>query len=996
MADIIRRVIVKGESTGLQAVTTELQGVAAAQNEVAAASAQTATVTELSTRQQLSAANRLRALRSTLEETYRAQLQFERGQKVLNQSLAQGALDAAEHTRLMGLLAAKYDTAAISARNMAAAQQQAAAAMRTMTIAGAAGPQGNITFGPRPPPGAAPPAAAQPMDMIAGMGAVGGPALAANRASANMIAGMSGQMSQLGQNTRLTALEVTNLGMQFNDIAVMAASGQNPMVLIMQQGMQVAQIMMMTSVATQGLKATLVALGAAVKTFLTNPFMLAVAAAAALAGGILLLGRVFNTEITPMEDVLKEQEDLLKKIAARYGEAAVAARRYNEAQQSPATTAFEAQTTLSTRIAEREQKRTDLLIELSRFRTQTVEGLSDPAFVRFNELLAELIEGGEGAGGVATIRRLNDEFARLGQTGPIAVRDLAMEVHLLLQEFLKSDQAVKALQNLDRTLFDLQRRAEQESMAALERERAEQAYEAIKKEREERARAAREAAEAAERERQRRAEYIDDLRFEQSLLNETELQQEILNNLRQLGAEATAAERAEVEALTTSIFEHNEAMKEWEKATEDAIGRMDEFRSSAKGILSAFVEGGPQAGLQAITSRLTSLGEDLIIEGLFGATGKPGGGLFGGLIQDLLGGMPEKPVATMNVTAGVVNVGGVGAVGPAAGSFRAAQEAGMNAAPVGTVTSVNLPNAPAGNAELATAINQAAVNLGINPIDLANVIAYETGGTFSPSIMGGKGGRHMGLIQFGPSERAMYGASASQTAAEQMVAVEAYLRDRGVKPGMGLMDLYSTINAGRPGLYGASDRPGMTVSSHVAAMAGYRPMSEQLMGMASASSQSQSIVATMNESAQAVDTLTSSVAELQVPIEPVVSNILDLGAAMRGITPAAAAPSSNPLLFGGLFQHGGHLGAGKWGIAGEHGPEIIHGPANVTPVQQGGVAVNNTFIDQTSRGVRMESRATRDPDTGAVQMEYILTDFERAMVEKYQLKQPVARWGRAA
>lgn len=35
--------------------------------------------------------------------------------------------------------------------------------------------------------------------------------------------------------------------------------------------------------------------------------------------------------------------------------------------------------------------------------------------------------------------------------------------------------------------------------------------------------------------------------------------------------------------------------------------------------------------------------------------------------------------------------------------------------------------------------------------------------------------------------------------------------------------------------------------------------------------------------------------------------------------------------FGGFFADGGTLGAGKWGIAGEYGPEIIKGPAQVIP-----------------------------------------------------------------
>lgn len=43
------------------------------------------------------------------------------------------------------------------------------------------------------------------------------------------------------------------------------------------------------------------------------------------------------------------------------------------------------------------------------------------------------------------------------------------------------------------------------------------------------------------------------------------------------------------------------------------------------------------------------------------------------------------------------------------------------------------------------------------------------------------------------------------------------------------------------------------------------------------------------------------------------------------------------------FATGGTLGAGKWGIAGEAGPELIQGPATITPMGGGGgnVTVNN-------------------------------------------------------
>lgn len=105
----------------------------------------------------------------------------------------------------------------------------------------------------------------------------------------------------------------------------------------------------------------------------------------------------------------------------------------------------------------------------------------------------------------------------------------------------------------------------------------------------------------------------------------------------------------------------------------------------------------------------------------------------------------------------------------------------------------------------AAALIASAQRLGANPLDLATVISYETGGTFNPGIRGGAGNRHIGLIQFGPNEQQAYGASQGQSFEDQLPAVESYLMDRGFKPGMGRLDLYSTINAGRPGLYNASD-----------------------------------------------------------------------------------------------------------------------------------------------------------------------------------------------
>lgn len=110
---------------------------------------------------------------------------------------------------------------------------------------------------------------------------------------------------------------------------------------------------------------------------------------------------------------------------------------------------------------------------------------------------------------------------------------------------------------------------------------------------------------------------------------------------------------------------------------------------------------------------------------------------------------------------------------------------------------------------------------GYNPDDLLKVINYESSGR--PNAWGGKGGNYYGLIQFGPNERKQFGVDTKNpSATNQIDATMKYLAARGFKPGMGLMDLYSTINAGSPGHYSASDGNG-TVASHVARMNGETP-----------------------------------------------------------------------------------------------------------------------------------------------------------------------------
>lgn len=106
--------------------------------------------------------------------------------------------------------------------------------------------------------------------------------------------------------------------------------------------------------------------------------------------------------------------------------------------------------------------------------------------------------------------------------------------------------------------------------------------------------------------------------------------------------------------------------------------------------------------------------------------------------------------------------------------------------------------------ELVRATAAAAEQLGIATKDLLSIIMLESGG--NPSIRGGAGNRHVGLIQFGPEEQRKYGASQNQSITEQMPAVVRYLMDRGVKPGMALPNVYAAVNAGQAHLVNRGDR----------------------------------------------------------------------------------------------------------------------------------------------------------------------------------------------
>lgn len=102
----------------------------------------------------------------------------------------------------------------------------------------------------------------------------------------------------------------------------------------------------------------------------------------------------------------------------------------------------------------------------------------------------------------------------------------------------------------------------------------------------------------------------------------------------------------------------------------------------------------------------------------------------------------------------------------------------------------------------AQAIVGLAGRMGVDPGSLAALMEMESG--INPDIWGGSGGKHRGLIQFGPGARAEVGLpDRSMTIAEQIPYVEKYFQKRGFKPGQhGVTEMYRTVLVGNPGSSG--------------------------------------------------------------------------------------------------------------------------------------------------------------------------------------------------
>jgi hypothetical protein len=186
-------------------------------------------------------------------------------------------------------------------------------------------------------------------------------------------------------------------------------------------------------------------------------------------------------------------------------------------------------------------------------------------------------------------------------------------------------------------------------------------------------------------------------------------------------------------------------------------------------------------------------------------------------------------------------------------------------------------------AALREGIAASARALGIDPVDLATAISYETAGTFDPTKRGPttQWGQHRGLIQFGVPQAKQHGVDWNDPLNSQLGengAVVSYLRSTGVKPGMGLLDIYSAINAGGVGLYNRTDAnnggaPGTVRDKVERQMSGHRAKAEALFGGGAAEPRPAMAFTEASQSGDVPPQFARSLGQSQVPVSPMAGRI---------------------------------------------------------------------------------------------------------------------------
>lgn len=479
--------------------------------------------------------------------------------------------------------------------------------------------------------------------------------------------GMSKSISNAGANTSRAldpiAGQTGNIAAQFQDIAVQLQGGQSPFLIAMQQGTQLSAVLNQA-------KSPIAALSSAFLQ-MVNPISLATIAAIALGGAaVQYLGTILG-DGKSATDVIKEQNEVIRRVAENWGDAVPALRAYVDeldraADSSDLNQAYD--TIISNAFANLKAQIPDLRAELAaaRIDIEAVGGTAQEidALQAAFSTLADKIEDGSATSsdldnvlgqladttGAATVpslvnlqsvltavstalgiasnaaARANAELAVLNNAS--AGRDIKQR--FATGEFVAEQERINGLTreqlDLETEIARVKSEADREGTVVSEAQALEIAKARLSAE-ERRAQIesiGRSSAKDANRERESVVELIAELEHELSLLGLTQQQKAVANALRRAGAAATDAERQAITDLVNATIAEEAAIRATNEQLQDFA---DAGRQALQGYISDMIAG--KDATEALGNALGAIGSRLLSMGLDSLFGSGGGGDFG-------------------------------------------------------------------------------------------------------------------------------------------------------------------------------------------------------------------------------------------------------------------------------------------------------------------------------------------------------------------------------
>lgn len=473
------------------------------------------------------------------------------------------------------------------------------------------------------------------------------------------------------------SFQTANIASQFQDIAVQLQAGQSPFTIALQQGTQLS-----AALGTgRGLRGTVAALGSAFGS-LVSPVSLATIALITAGGFAVQYFGTLLQDGQASESTLKEQEDLIRRVADRWGDAVPALRAYVEQLDR-----LKDQSELS--------QATDLAID--EVYAKIVSTIRDQLRPELAAARIDIQQLGGDAQEIDQLQAAFDALVRKAEDGTASGADLEAIISLLANSSVGTTSIMQALQSVMAALkvefdqaaaaargFEEDKRralqqgpatelftanrdfvAEQERLNSLtaeqlaleteiERVKAEASRDKVviseeqalslaqqrlaAEERRAQIKAGEKAGSKAETEAQREAqavlELIAALEHEYDLLGLTAQQQEVANALRRAGSAATAEQRAQIEDLVNKTYEEREQIE----ALNDLYAEFGQAgKTAVMGIVDALKDGKIEASeLGDILSNVLGQFGQFFLNQAFGSFGGSGGG--GNVLGALFGG----------------------------------------------------------------------------------------------------------------------------------------------------------------------------------------------------------------------------------------------------------------------------------------------------------------------------------------------------------------------